>query len=221
LADGVSGWRSAGSECPSSLDELHARYSRSRDPALRERLLALHAPLARVLATRFGVRGHQSRDDVLQVAYLGLIKALERFDPDRGFTFSTYATRTIVGELKRNLRDHGWAVRPSRSIHDRYLALESWVDQLTHELGRAPTVRELAARAGMPTEEVIEAREAINVRHAQSFDALSDAGQPLVDAVGCPDAAFEWVEQQMTVDQLLARLTTMSGGWSSFAFSRG
>lgn len=191
---------------PSAAD-LHLRYARTRDPRLRDELLARHAPLARALARRFGPRGNQGPDDVLQVAYIGLIKAVERFDPDLGFQFSTYAARTILGELKRNLRDNGWAVRPPRSVHDLYLATEACADELTQTLRRAPTMEELAERLGVSVERLIEARETAGLRTARSIDTPVRPGEvPLSELITDATDGFEDVERRAVVARLAGRL---------------
>jgi RNA polymerase sigma-B factor len=130
----------------------------SGDPELRERLIKDHLGMADQLAWRFG-HWRQSREDLVQVARLGLVKAVDRFDPTRGAQFSTFASATILGELKRHLRDHGWAVKGRRSAQELSLQLSRWVDELTQEQGRSPTIAELSERAGVPEEQVLEALE--------------------------------------------------------------
>src|SRR5581483_7496958 len=122
-------------------------YLRSRDPALARTLVDAHAGLAHRLAGRFANRG-ESIDDLTQVALLGLVKAIDGFDPDRGLRFSTYATPTILGELKRYFRDRGWAVRLPRRVHDLYLNVQHTIDDLAQELRRSPTLDEIAERVG-------------------------------------------------------------------------
>jgi RNA polymerase sigma-B factor len=134
-------------------------FARTRDPGVREALVAQHLGLARKLAQRFTHRG-QAYDDLVQVASIGLINAVERFDPDRGVQFSTFATTTIIGELKRHFRDHGWAVRAPRRVQELYLELGGAVERMSHQLGRSPTVPELASHLGTTEEQVLEAMEA-------------------------------------------------------------
>ena len=124
-----------------------AEFAATRDPRLRESLVEAHLGLAHQLARRFANRG-ESHEDLVQVASVALIHAVDRFDPDRGFEFSTFATRTILGELKRHFRDKGWAVRAPRRIQELYLELGAATDALAQELGHPPTVPELAARTG-------------------------------------------------------------------------
>jgi RNA polymerase sigma-B factor len=191
-----------------ALHEIHAEYARTRAPELRERLVLGHMPLALQLAKRFGPRGSQSQDDVNQVASLALVKAVDRFDPARGIRFSTYATATILGELKRNLRDHTWSVRPSRSAHDLWLAMESALDELTNELRRRPTLGELATRLGVGVDKVLQAQEVAGGRVASSLDRLPAAGrEALGDTIGENDGSLGLVEERATLRSLFAVLS--------------
>src|SRR3990170_3170022 len=122
-------------------------YATTRDSALRDQLIEAHIGLAEYLARRFANRG-EPLDDLVQVASLGLVKAVERFDPARGLEFTTFATPTIVGELKRHFRDKGWAVRVPRRIQELHLRVTRVIDDLSNELGRSPNVDEIAKRAG-------------------------------------------------------------------------
>src|SRR5687767_3136932 len=134
-------------------------YATSRERSLRDELVTAHMGLAEYLARRFTNRG-EPLDDLVQVAALGLLKAVDRFDPERGLEFSTYATPTIVGELKRHFRDKGWAVRVPRRVQELHLRLGSVVSMLSQELGRSPTIGEIAHSAAVSEEEVLEAIEA-------------------------------------------------------------
>ncbi|MBW3669719.1 MAG: sigma-70 family RNA polymerase sigma factor, partial [Actinobacteria bacterium] len=132
---------------PEHREELRrkfAAFGESRDPALRDELIEAHLGLAEYLARRFSNRG-EPLDDLVQVASVGLLKAVDRFDSGRGVEFSTYATHTIVGELKRHFRDKGWAVRAPRRMQELYLRLGKIIGTLSQELGRSPTIQELAA----------------------------------------------------------------------------
>ena len=144
-----------------------------RPDSHREQLAAQHLPLARHLARRY--RGRAELDDLEQVASLALLKAIDRFDPDRGIAFSTYAVPTIVGELKRYFRDYGWMVRVPRSIQELKLRLDRTTPQLLAELGRSPTPRELAERLEIGVEEVLEAL-ATETAH---FPTRSTARRPM------------------------------------------
>jgi RNA polymerase sigma-B factor len=191
-----------------SVDELHERYARTRDRSLRDALVRHHSRLARALATRFGPRSGQTPDDVLQVAYVGLVKAVDGFDPDRGFQFSSYATQTILGELKRSVRDTSWIVRPSRSVHDLFLAVEPCVDELTQSLGRVPTISEIADSMGLDEDRVRIAREASVRRVSRSLDRPAPGQeQPLSEALGGDDSAYSRVDNRAVVTRLLSDLS--------------
>src|SRR5918912_999511 len=127
-------------------DELRRKleeYAQSRDKVLRDEIVASHVGLAEYLARRFKNRG-EPIEDLIQVACVGLLKAVERFDPGRGLEFSTFAIPTIVGELKRHFRDKGWAVRVPRRVQELHLRLGTVVAQLSQDLGRSPTIPEIA-----------------------------------------------------------------------------
>jgi RNA polymerase sigma-B factor len=143
----------------SLVDEVNDRfveYRRTGSRRLRDDLVEEHVGLAEYLARRFADRG-ESFDDLRQVALVGLLKAVERFEPDRGLRFSTFATPTIVGELKRHFRDRGWAVRVPRRVQELHLQLVRVVGGLSQELGRSPTPEEIARRTGTRVEDVLEA----------------------------------------------------------------
>src|SRR5436309_3692882 len=136
-----------------------------RDPVLANRLVEFNYGLAHRLASRFDNRG-EAHEDMTQVAMLGLVKAIDGFDPDRGLRFSTYATPTILGELKRHFRDRGWAVRPPRRVHDLYLNVQHAIDDLGQELRRSPTLPEIAERVCASVEQVVEAIDAGGLRRS-------------------------------------------------------
>src|SRR3984957_10983131 len=141
------------------LAALFLEYRASGDVTMRARLVESPLGLAEYLARRFDRRG-EPLDDLIQVASLALIKAVERFDPDRGLEFSTFAVPTIAGELKRHFRDKSWAVRVPRRLQELHLRLGTVVAELTHELGRSPTIPEIADRLEASTEDGLEAMEA-------------------------------------------------------------
>ncbi len=145
-------------------------FAATREHSLRDQLIEAHLGLAEYLARRFSNRG-EPLDDLVQVASLGLVKAVERFDPGRGLEFTTFATPTIVGELKRHFRDKGWAVRVPRRVQELHLRVTGVVDELQLELGRSPTVAEIAVRAGTSEDEVIEAVDAGSAYRSASLDA--------------------------------------------------
>jgi RNA polymerase sigma-B factor len=183
----------------------HAEYFRTRDPSLREQLMADHAGLARALAKRFARPG-RSLEDLTQVAFLALLKAIDGFDPERGLQFSTYAMPTILGELKRHMRDQSWGIRPPRRVHDLYLEVERAVDDLAQELGRHPTVAQLADSLGLTEENVLEAMEAARGRQLTSLETPTAHGLPLSEAVAGEDRSLTDVERSLAVSSLLGRL---------------
>ncbi len=171
----------------------------------RSELVEEHAPLAHFLASRFANRG-EPRDDLVQVALVGLFKAVERFDPDRGLQFSTFATPTILGELKRHFRDRGWAVRVPRRVQELHLQLGRIVSALGQEKGRSPTPGEVAERAGVSEESVLEAMEAGSLYRLVSLDGSvtpDDEGGELAACLGDDDPEFERIEHRSEIAELL------------------
>jgi RNA polymerase sigma-B factor len=189
------------------LREQFVAYAHGRDAGLRERLVAAHIGLAEYLARRFANRG-EPLDDLVQVASLGLLKAVDRFDPERGVEFSTYATHTIVGELKRHFRDKGWAIRAPRRMQELYLRLGKVVATLGQELGRSPTIAELATEVKVSEEEVLEALEAGQAYRSTSLDAPTgnEEGETLATRIGGEDPSLEDAESRATLSPLLAQL---------------
>src|SRR3954465_2444990 len=148
------------------LRRMFEAYSQTRDAGLREQLVTAHLGLAEYLARRFANRGIPL-DDLVQVASVGLLKAVDRFETDRGLEFTTFATPTIVGELKRHFRDKGWSVRIPRRVQELHVKLNELVSSMSQDLGRSPTIAELADAAKSSEEEVLEAMEA-----AQAYRSL-------------------------------------------------
>ena len=175
---------------------------------IRGYLVELHLPLVEYLARRFRNRG-EWLDDLTQVATIGLIKSIDRFDLERGVEFSTYATPTIVGEIKRHFRDKGWAVRVPRRLQELKLSLTKAIGDLAQREGRAPTVSELAAHLQMSEEEVLEGLESANAYSTVSLDApdSGDEDAPAVaDSLGMVDDALEGVEYRESLKPLLEQL---------------
>jgi len=175
---------------------------------LREHLVEMHLPLVEHLARRFRNRG-EPLDDLVQVATIGLIKSVDRFDPERGVEFSTYATPTIVGEIKRHFRDRGWAVRVPRRLQELRLALTAATSELSQRLGRAPTVAELAEQLKLSEEDILEGLESANAYSTLSLDVPEqgdDAAPAVVDSLGSEDEALEGVEYRESLKPLLERL---------------
>jgi RNA polymerase sigma-B factor len=196
---------------PAQREELRrkfAQFADSRDPGLRDELIEAHLGLAEYLARRFSNRG-EPIDDLVQVASVGLLKAVDRFDPERAVEFSTYATHTIVGELKRHFRDKGWAVRAPRRMQELYLRLGKIVSSLSQEIGRSPTIQELATEAQVSEEEVLEALEAGQAYRFASLDAPSpgdEDGDTLSAHLGEVDSGMEGAEHRAALSPLISRL---------------
>jgi RNA polymerase sigma-B factor len=179
--------------------DLLVRYHERGDLAAREELVERFLPLARDLALRYTYTD-EPFDDLLQVASLGLIKAIDRFDPGHGTKFTSYAAPTILGELKRHFRDKGWSLHVPRELQERTLAVGHATERLSTELGRSPKVGEVAQHLGCSVEQVLEAQEAAASYEAASLDApvARDDGESaaLVDLLGRDDNAYELVEDR-------------------------
>jgi RNA polymerase sigma-B factor len=184
-------------------ERLFERYHRTGDPTARDELIRRCLPLARSLAGRYA-RAGESLEDLVQVANIGLIKAVDRFDPTRGIAFSSFAVPSILGELKRHFRDHGWAARVPRPLQERVLKVNTCSERLSSRLGRSPKPRELATEIGMSVEEVLEALVAGTAFDSMSLDAPvsrgeEDEGATYADSVGAVDERLELVEYRSVV----------------------
>lgn len=191
------------------LKKYFIEFQKQRDPHIRDILVEAHLGLADHLARRFSNRG-EPHDDLFQVASLGLIKAVDRFDPKREVQFSTYATHTIAGELKRHFRDKGWAVRAPRRLQELYLRLGKIIATLSQDLGRSPTIAELAKEAEVSEEAVLEALEAGQAYRFTSLDATpfnDDNGIGLAAQLGEEDHELLDAEGRATLSPLLAELS--------------
>ena len=185
--------------------ERFVRYAATRDPKLREELVVAHLNLVRYLAVRFANRG-ETIEDLIQVGTVGLIKAIDRFDVERGVEFTTYATPTIIGEIKRYFRDKGWAVKVPRRLQELNLAVNRAVEHLSVELGRAATVADLAKRLGATEEEIIEAQELGQAYNLLSLDSeLAAEGEAksttLLDYVGMQDSDLDLLEDKANLER--------------------
>jgi RNA polymerase sigma-B factor len=179
-----------------------------RRERLREILVEEHLPLVRHFARRFSNRG-EPFDDLLQVGTLGLIAAIDRFDPNRGVEFLSFAVPTITGEIKRHFRDQGWSVRVPRRLQELHLSLNSAVGELAQKNGRAPTPSELAEHLGIPREEVLEGLAVANAYRSSSLDERlsgEDDSPTLAATLGEEDAALEGVEYRESLQPLLATI---------------
>jgi len=186
---------------------VHLRASGS--PHVREELVARFLPLARSIARRYQ-RPTESQDDLEQVASLGLLKAIDRFDPERGLAFSSYAVPTIAGEIKRYFRDRSWTVRPPRELQELTLRVDDAAGHLTRALDRSPTVAELAVELGRSEEQILEALQAGRARHGLSMQAPMGAGEDrctLEDTLSSDDDPMALVDMRILRDGLVSQLS--------------
>ncbi len=184
--------------------ELLLTYARTRDEAAREELVHRFLPFARSLAMRYS-GGVEPSEDLVQVASLGLVAALERFDPERGVPFAGFAGPTILGELRRHFRDRVWTLRVPRGLQERIRAVEVTITKLSHELERSPTVAEIAETLDVDEADVLEAFEATVARRTVSLDqptAGSEPGEetPMTERIGSEDAGFDLVEDRAAIE---------------------
>jgi RNA polymerase sigma-B factor len=178
-------------------------------PYAREALVERYLPLARSLALRYQ-RSSEPLDDLLQVASLGLVKAIDGFDPDRPVAFSSYAVPTILGEIKRHFRDRTWAVRVPRGLQEMFARVDRAIGELSEIMLRQPSVTEIAVQLGVDEEEVLEALQAGNAYRSVSFETPrggDDDAATLADAVGTDEPGFERAEQRATLATLLAAIS--------------
>jgi RNA polymerase sigma-B factor len=186
-------------------DALFVEFRRTGSRRLRNELVERHMGLAAHVARRFGRRG-PSDDDLRQVAFLALVKAVDRFEPDRNVAFSTFAGRTIEGEIKRHFRDHTWTVRVPRSAKEIHLQLRRATDELTQRLGRSPTVPQLAEHLGIETDAVIEGIAAGSAYSTASLDAPTGNDGEGTRQLGGEDSGFGHVADVTLVEDLMAQL---------------
>ncbi|OFX12617.1 MAG: hypothetical protein A2V59_00945 [Armatimonadetes bacterium RBG_19FT_COMBO_69_19] len=186
------------------------KFAKTHDPAIRESLVLAYSSLAAYMARKFANRG-EPLDDLTQVASIGLLKAIDRFDPTRGIEFTTYATVTIVGEIKRHFRDKFWTVRVPRRLRELNNSLMKSVESLSQRLGRSPTLQEIADESRVPFEEVVEAFELGRAYNPASLDAElaegdEDHGNSLMDYLGEEDPELARLEDRHTLEGALRTL---------------
>ncbi len=188
---------------------LWKKFTASGDPAIREELVRRNLPFAKRLALRY--RGaSEPFDDLLQVANLGLLNAVDRFDPERGIPFTAFATPTILGELKRHFRDRVWTVRVPRGLHDRIAEVDKAITELTKQLQRSPSVGEIAERLELEQTDVLEVLEANNNRRTVSLEQPANeddsAGTAPAQWVGAEDEGYDLVEGRIALEAVLPHL---------------
>jgi RNA polymerase sigma-B factor len=202
----VSPHTTLGSPGPRDDQRLLEQHRAAPSPTTREALFARFVPLARHLARRYPAGGEE--EDLEQIASLGLLKAIDRFDPSQGSAFSSFAVPTILGELKRHFRDHGWAVRPPREVQELAGRLRTVEDELTADLLRSPTPVELAKRCGVSIEQVLEARAAATAHRPDPLDRLRDDEDSAEASrrLGREDPGLASVEDEHALESWLASL---------------
>ena len=204
-----------------NVEALLVAYHRDGDQAARDRALTELMPLVRALASRYAGRG-EPFEDLVQVGAVGLIKAVDRFDVDRGVEFSSYAVPTIVGEIRRHFRDKAWALHVPRRLKELGVRLSRVLDELTTELGRSPTIAELAQATGSEEEEVIDALESAHAYSTRSLDTPSDEGERRACPTGWARTTLATRRSRTAPGSPLAsmRSTSANARSSSFVFSR-
>ena len=195
--------RSADREMFEQLAALEA--GTSEHEKIRAALIERHLPLVTFMARKFADRG-EPLDDLIQVGTIGLIKAIDRFEISKGFEFSTFATPTIVGEIKRHFRDKTWAVRVPRRLQELGASVTKAINELTQKLDRSPTPKEIAKHLGITVDEVAEALESNSAYSTISLDITSDTSTSIRDTFGALDEALEGVEYRESLKPLLAQL---------------
>ena len=200
------------SEWANDAESLFREFARTRDTKVRGRLVVMHQNLVRYLAGKFMNRG-EPIEDLVQVGTIGLINAIDRYDPERGTKFSTYATPTIVGEIRRHFRDKAWSLKVPRRLQELNLAANKISESLSQKLGRAPTIQEIAQAIGASEEETLEAIELGNAYDTVSLDsklAHEDESAPLslAEFVGDTDGSLDNLERYGDLNQAMDRLDT-------------
>jgi RNA polymerase sigma-B factor len=211
------------SDEPRSDDDeaVRALFDRIPDPRARAELVGRFRPFADYLARKFAGRG-ESLEDLQQVASIGLLNAIDRFDQDRGVRFSTYAAATIVGELKRHFRDKGWAMRVPRRLQELAVRLNQMLPELTQQLGRSPTIPELAAELGIEPEEVVEAMDAVHAYSTASIESPTGTeGLSPMETMGQEDPSIALIEGWATIAPAVRDLPERERRVLYFRFIRG
>jgi RNA polymerase sigma-B factor len=203
---------------------LFLRYQREGDTTARDELIERFLPLARKLARRYE-RASEPLEDLVQVASLALVKAVDRYDPSRGDAFSSYAVPTILGEIKRYFRDTGWSLHVPRGMQERVLDVNSAVELLASDLGHSPNPKQIALKLDIPVEHVVEALGAAAAYDTMSLDAPRRGGDEepgtIADGLGVMDDRFEFVEDSATIERGLRALPQRERAIVHLRFSEG
>jgi RNA polymerase sigma-B factor len=222
VSEQVNG-RSAGESKGGAPDgaEVDALFLRLPDPEARDEIAMRFLSFAEYLARRFAGRG-ESIEDLNQVANIGLLNAIDRFDPERQVQFSTYAAATIVGELKRHFRDKGWALRVPRRLQELAVRVNRALPELTQTLGRSPTIPELAEHLDVEPDEIAEAMDAVQAYSTASLDApVGEEGRAPVDSIGNDDPSLQLLDEWSSIAPAVAELSPRDRRVLYLRFFRG
>jgi RNA polymerase sigma-B factor len=201
--------------------EVAALFARLPDPGARDEIAVRFVPFAEYLARRFAGRG-EPLDDLNQVANVGLLNAIDRFDPSRNVRFSTFAAATIVGELKRHFRDKGWALRVPRRMQELAVRINQVLPELTQRFGRSPTIPELAEHLDVSADDIVEATEAVQAYSTTSLDApIGGEGRAPVESIGAEDPSLELLEEWSSLAPAVAELSPRDRRVLYLRFFRG
>lgn len=204
--------------------ELFRRYKEEGDVEAREKLVMSHMNLVRFLANKFKNRG-EPLDDLIQVGYLGLLKAIDRFDPSRGLEFTTYATPTIMGEIKRHFRDKGWSVRVPRRLQELSAKVNQATDVLTTELQRSPKIEEIAEYLDASVDEVLEAMESSSAYSSVPLEGTgnndNDDAPSVLDRYATEDSALNFTDDRLIIEEALKGFSPRERGVIDLRFLQG
>lgn len=204
--------------------ELFRRFKEEGDMDAREKLVMSHLNLVRFIANKFKNRG-EPIDDLIQVGYLGLLKAIDRFDPGRGLEFTTFATPTIMGEIKRHFRDKGWSVRVPRRLQELSAKVNQATDTLTSQLQRSPTIAEIADYLDATVDEVLEAMESSSAYSSVSLEAPSGADDDdtpsVIDRYATEDSDLAFTDDRIIIEEALASFSPRERDVIEMRFLKG
>lgn len=204
--------------------ELFRRFKEEGDMDAREKLVMSHLNLVRFIANKFKNRG-EPIDDLVQVGYLGLLKAIDRFDPSRGLEFTTFATPTIMGEIKRHFRDKGWSVRVPRRLQELSAKVNQATDTLTSQLQRSPTIAEIADYLDATVDEVLEAMESSSAYSSVSLEAPSGADDDdtpsVIDRYATEDSDLAFTDDRIIIEEALASFSPRERDVIEMRFLKG